>query len=146
MQEMIKADAQFVKMQTSDEETNEIKTYLSKMKTYLPRFALLTALMDMIFTGAVPEITAHHLKQGRKICDYFVASARAVFNEAETTNEIANVSKAKVMGTKVEQILYLASKGYKNKDIAKTLKTPASYVSKVISDNAKNIHKAEVKQ
>lgn len=132
MAEMIATDAEFVRMQTSDEETNEIKTYLSKMKTYLPRFALIIALMDTLFTGIDAEVTGHHFRQARLVCDYFIRSARAVFTEAETAQEIANVRKAKATETKADQILHLSGKGFKNSEIAKALKTPASYVSKVI--------------
>lgn len=141
MAEMIAADADFVKMQTSEDETNEIKNYLSKMKTYIPRFALLLALIDCVIEGSDLNVSPEHLKRARKICDYFINSARYVFSEADKSEEIGNVKRGSQKMTKVEQIQYLFEKGYKNKDIAKELKTPTSYVSKVIGEyNKKVIH------
>lgn len=137
---MIATDAYFVKLQTSEEETNEIKNYLSKMKTYMPRFALLMALFDSIFNGVpVGVVSEYHFSLARKICEYFIASARTLFNEAEKTDEIESVRRAMATGTKAEQILMLVGKGYRNKEVAKLLKTSPQYVSDIIKSSKSSV-------
>lgn len=133
LQEMIRADLRFVQMQISDEETFEIKNYLSKMKTYLPRFALLLGLMDF-FMNDYPEltITPCHMRNAERICHYFIQSARNVFSDADKSEEITTIKKTLTAMTKAEKVLMLHQKGYKQKDIAKELKTSKSYVSRVL--------------
>jgi len=134
LQEMIRADLDFVTMQNSDEETYEIKNYLSKMKTYLPRFALLLCLIEVVVNNLDSIlVTPKHMCDAKKLCFYFIASARNVFNEADKSEEITTVKKTMANMSKAEKIIALHQKGYKQKDISKQLKTSKSYVSRTIN-------------
>jgi hypothetical protein len=135
LQEMIKIDSRLVDMQRSDDEVYEIRNYISKMKTYLPRFALLLSIMDYLCGEAESiRVTVQHMKSSRRIIEYFLQSARAVFFEADRKEEISQVRQSLKALTKAEKIVHLARKGYKQKDICLELKTPPSYVSKVLKD------------
>lgn len=139
MDMMIEIDSYFCTIQKSDDETNALKGYISKIKTYLPRFALLMWIFDMLFKGGSLEVTADHMARAKKICDYFIASAKYVFTESETRQEIESVTSKMNGSTKIEKIIALAAKGFKQVEIARQLSTPKSYVSKVLKES-KVIH------
>jgi hypothetical protein len=139
MDMMIEIDSYFCSIQKSDDETNSLKGYISKIKTYLPRFALLMWIFDMLFKGGSLDVTADHMARAKKICDYFIASAKYVFSESETRQEIESVTSKMNGSTKVEKIIALAAKGFKQVEIARQLSTPKTYVSRVLKE-AKVIH------
>jgi len=134
MQVFMETDHEFCHIQTSDAETDALKNYVSKMKTYLPRFALLLCIMDAHFDQQVMQVTDDHMNRARKICDYFIHSARFVFNDSEQRQEIDDVTRGMKSSTKTEKILALYGKGYKQSDIAKKLVTSPAFVSKVLKD------------
>jgi len=131
----IEADKYFCSLQTSDTETNALKNYVSKMKTYLPRFALVFWLLDTIFTGSETSITSRQMIRAQRICEYFIASAREVFDDSDKRQELDDVTTIMRGQTKLEKIIALHNKGFKNNEIARKLNTPASYVSKTIKDS-----------
>ena len=127
-------DAALCEIQRNDDETTGIKNYINKIKTYMPRFALLMCVTDMCFTGCPAMVTAEHMRRAVALSEYFIKSARAVFAAGERSNEAAVVRRAMVSKgmTKVEQIKDFASKGFAQHEIAKMLNTPRSYVSKIL--------------
>lgn len=127
-------DAALCEIQRNDDETTGIKNYINKIKTYMPRFALLMCVTDMCFTGCHAVVTAEHMRRAVALSEYFIKSARAVFAAGERSNEAAVVRRAMVSKgmTKVEQIKDFASKGFAQHEIAKMLNTPRSYVSKIL--------------
>lgn len=130
----VRIDAQICDLQKSEETTFQMKNYLNKMKTYAPRFALLMYVFDMYALGYVGDITSDQMLRAAKIIDYFIKSATFIFNAAEKDTEISEVSRKLDGKTKREKILELHKKGFKQTQISKKLKTPASYVSKIISE------------
>jgi hypothetical protein len=132
---MIEFDTKVCKIQESEDETSGMRNYLNKIKTYLPRFALLVCIIDTCFDGGSYQVTLNHMQKATKIADYFISSARFIFQESERVSEISTVKQSlKQKGlSKTEQIIEMYKKGYKQIDIAKTLSTPASYVSKILS-------------
>jgi predicted XRE-type DNA-binding protein len=77
-----------------------------------------------------------HMNKAHELCKYFIDSARKIFLNGERNEEILDVKKSlKLKGyTKAEQIIELHKKGLKQVEIAKLMKTTASYVSKVIQE------------
>jgi len=136
---MIEIDTRLCEIQRSDDETNGIKNYINKMKTYLPRFALLLFIIDYFYDENIADtmIELDHMNRAEHLVNYFINSARGIFNASEKTNEITVVNRImKQQGmTKAEQIKKLHQKGYSGVDIAKIIKSPASYVSKVLSNS-----------
>jgi len=127
-------DEQICELQKSEETTFQMKNYLNKMKTYAPRFALLMYIFDMYAFGYVGDILPDQMFRAAKIIDYFIKSATFIFNDAEKDTEIAEVSRKLDGKTKREKIIELYKKGFKQAQISKKLRTPASYVSKIISE------------
>lgn len=133
MDAIIDVDKRICATQRSEDTTDAIKNYLSKYKTYIPRFTLLMAIMDHIFTGAPLKVTPGHVHRADRIMQYFFNSARAIFSEADKAIEINEVVTARKGLTKSEQIAHLHSKGYRQIDIAKMVKVSKVYVSKIVN-------------
>jgi len=138
---LIKMDARLCALQQSDDETNGMKNYINKIKTYMPRFALLMCVIDYCFDGGQKVVNTNHMERATKLADYFIRSARHIFAEGERTSEIKTVGRTLVQKgmSKTEQIMELSKKGFKQVEIAKMLNTPYSYVSKVIKTYTKSI-------
>lgn len=133
LDKMIAIDCVFCDLQKSDDEAANMKNYISKMKTYLPRFALLMWLFDLVYNGCSGQVTVDHMNRAELICNYFITSARFVFNDADKRTEMDGVIKKISGSTKVEKILALSVKGYKGVEICKMLSTSANYVSRTIN-------------
>lgn len=126
------ADERLIAMQKSDDLTPNMKGYINKMKTYLPRFALIMGLFDMCFNGYTTEINEEHMAKAVRLMDYFIQSASVVFAEAETKQEISQIVASMFGKTKKEKIILLHNKGFKNYEICKELNTSKEVVSRVI--------------
>lgn len=127
-------DGLFVEIQNSETETKRIINYLSKMKTYIPRFALAIAVLEHVSWGVPLDVTEDHMKKAYKMAEYFINTARAIFEGVDKTREIKDVDFALKGKTKKEKIIELYKKGFKQTDISKQLNTFKSHVSKVISE------------
>lgn len=128
-------DAMLVEMQTDTGITLNMKGYLNKMKTYLPRFALLMGLFDLLFNGYLDTIEARHMEGAWKLTQYFIESAKSVFNEAEETMEISQVTRSMFGMTKKEKTIQLYKKGFRQHEICKELNSPREVVSRIISQH-----------
>ena len=132
-------DERLINIQKKDNITANMKGYINKMKTYLPRFALLMGLFDLVFIGYCNDITIDHMKKAELLINYFMESAKVIFNESEATMEIAQVAHGLNGKTKKEKVISLHQKGFKNSQIAKELNIAASNVSAYIKQIAKQI-------
>lgn len=139
LSKMVQVDSRLCEIQRSDDETSGIKNYINKMKTYLPRFALILFIIDHYYDENMNDTTVQldHMNRAEQLINYFINSARGIFNASEKTNEMTTVNRImKQQGmTKAEQIKKLNQKGYSGVDIAKAVKSPASYVYKVLNNN-----------
>lgn len=127
-------DKQICEAQRSDSVTFQMKNYLNKMKTYAPRFALLMNLIDFHAYGEISDITEPQMIRASRIIEYFIQSANFIFNNVEKDTEISEVSRKLEGKTKAEKIIELHKKGFKQFEISKKLKTPKTYVSKIIGN------------
>jgi len=136
--ELIKIDDNLSRMQESDMETVYMRNYISKIKTYIPRFGLLIWLMDLfLITETEFIVSAEMMKRAEKLGNYFIESARVLFSYSESKKEMKGV-EAKLGGkTKNEKILELAAKGFKGVEIAKQLNTSKTYVSRILAESKK---------
>ncbi|MFA5768590.1 MAG: DUF3987 domain-containing protein [Bacteroidales bacterium] len=130
---MIEIDRGFINIQLSNDEHPLMKSYVSKMKTYLPRFALVMGIIDAKFSDGVVRVGVDQVDKAGELCDYFMAAMRSVFRDVDSVDEISRVVSTMQASSKIEKIMKLHTKGYKQKDIAKVLKSPRSYVSRVVS-------------
>jgi hypothetical protein len=112
-------DSKYVDIQRNDEENSAIKNYLSKMKTYVPRFALLLSLMRKAGTGDYIHVTHQDMANAGLIADYFIGTARDIFMINSTQGEIRSIAQSLRSYTRNEKILYLIEKGFSKTDISR---------------------------
>lgn len=127
-------DLELIEMQRSENITANMKGYLNKIKTYLPRFALLMYIFDRSFGDLTSQVNHSHMERAWQICQYFIKSAMNLFNEVETTMEINEVAQALNGKTKKEKIAHLHAKGFKNNQISKVLTTSPVFVSRILKE------------
>jgi hypothetical protein len=126
-------DLEFVAIQNSEDENQHIKNYLSKMKTYVPRFALVLAIMDMVFKNEIIKVTALHMTNAKKIADYFISTARQVFLSNDIMKDISNVEAGMRNLKKVNKVIKLYDLGFKQKDLARYFNLSQQAISKIIN-------------
>lgn len=126
-------DQEFVRVQNSEEESQDMKNYLSKMKTYIPRFALLLAIMEAVCNDFkdVP-LTDQHMINAKKIADYFISTARSVYSSNLSAIEIKEIESTMRGMKRADKIAYLAKYGFKNQEIAKYYNISRQAVSKIL--------------
>lgn len=125
-------DKWLVDMQLSDNLNESLKTYLSKAKTYIPRFALLMAIIDAIILDTPVTVTATHMEKAGQVMAYFIETGKQVFNESARVDEIVGIIKSKTGLTRTELIYMLHKKGIKNTEIAKQIRVSKAHVTQVI--------------
>ena len=125
-------DLEYVNIQNSQEYNQELKNYLSKMKTYIPRFALLLAIIDTIYAGVIPEVGKRQMKGAKRIADYFVKTATAVFSSTDLRRDIQSVEQSLKGKTRDEKIKQLYSAGFKQVEIGKYFGISHQAVGKVL--------------
>ena len=127
-------DTDLINLQLSDGITSNMKGYLNKMKTYIPRFALLMALFDLLSSGMITNVNVSHMQKAQRIITYFIESAKVIFNESEAAMEISAVNQSLFGKTKKERIVILWQKGFKQPEICKELNSPKQFVNRIIKE------------
>jgi len=102
------------------------------MKTYIPRFALLLAIFDTLYSGEVPKVGKRQMEGAKRIADYFVKTASFVFASSNISNDIKQVESNMRGKTKNEKIVLLSNSGFKQSEIAKYFGLSRQMVSKVL--------------
>jgi len=126
-------DAKYVDIQKNDEENSAIKNYLSKMKTYVPRFALLLSLMRKAGTGDYIHVTHQDMINAGLIADYFIGTARDIFVINSTQSELKAIASSLRSYTRNEKIIYLVEKGFSKTDVGRYFGISRQMVSKIIA-------------
>lgn len=127
-------DQQFVRLQQSEEENQDIKNYLSKMKTYVPRFALLLAVIDSGFSGEMIDVTDDHFFRADQLSSYFIQTARDVFSANQTRVDIRSVEQSFKGRTRADKIRELLREGFKQQEIADYFGISKQAVSRIASE------------
>jgi hypothetical protein len=104
------------------------------MKTYLPRFALLMCLFDSHFEQGMMTITSDHMDRAKQICDYFISSARFVFNDSDKRQEVDSIIGTMKGSTKKEKVIALFNKGFKQVEICRALNMAKGNVSPILKN------------
>ncbi len=134
LERFVEIDHIICEWQRSEDISNEMKGYLSKAKTYIPRFALLMALFDMIFDGIeLHAVGVEHINKAFQIMRYFLKSGNDIFNESKTTSEMRDITQANKGLGKRDKIKKLIAEGFSQTKIAKELKVSRQYISKILS-------------
>jgi hypothetical protein len=130
-------DKYLTDLQNDNKFTVVTVNYISKLKTYLPRFALILQLIDYVFGGIDNNygysVDLKHLVGAEKLVNYFLKTAMRTFENKEQIKELQRVAYGKGE-TKKETILRMYKQGIKQSGIAKMLSCSKPYVSKTIKD------------
>ena len=129
-----KNDAKFVDISNDEESSEKMRSYISKIRTYIPRFALFFCIIDHFDPIVEQEhlrIEYTHVNRANKIAQYFYNTGMSIFEENQITQELKNIDKQHGMSSQ-ERIEVLYKKGISQKDISAHIKKSRQYVSKVI--------------
>jgi len=110
-----------------------LKSYLSKLRTYLPRLALIVETISCFHNGyLVDVITPESVRSAGKLIRYFYFNAELIygkFNEKEDVDSYINGNKSKSKQSKVYE---LHEQGVPVSEIAKTFKVAEATVYTMI--------------
>ena len=140
-----KFDEEIVKQQNDPNIDKQMKSYLSKMRTYVPRFALLLAVIDAANNPEafyLPTINRDNMEGAKKCVEYFISTARKVFIDNEQKQEFNDINYTMKGKSKAEKVIHLFEKGYKQKKIADNLRCTPAYVSKILAEKKKKVNQS----
>jgi hypothetical protein len=111
-----------------------LRSYISKLRTYLPRLSLIIEVINTSFLGYVAfEIERKSVADAGKLIQYFYHNAELIygkFNESDEVKEYISTANGK---SKQIKYLELFEKGVKIKEIAKIFKVSESTIKTSIS-------------
>jgi len=125
-------DAEFVKIQNNENTSQSIKNYLSKMKTYVPRFALIIGIIECISKQAPIQINYKHMVSAGLLANYFIETAKQTFSFNTGQNEIKDLVQGMKNLTKSEKIIKLSEKGIKATELARFFEVSRQSIYKII--------------
>jgi hypothetical protein len=124
-------DAKFVEIQRDQDKESAIKNYISKMKTYVPRFALVLAVINN--TSDYIFVSEKEMTDAGKIADYFISNAQDIFSGNSIQREIRSIIKGLRTMTRNEQIEHLSMKGFKKADLGRYFGVSRQMIGKILS-------------
>lgn len=125
-------DAEYVAMQSSEDTNQDVINYLGKMKTYVPRFALLLAIMDAISEEDVIQVTNRHMINAKKVADYFLKTATNVYQANDVQRDIKEMESTMRGFTRHDRIVKLHEKGVKQTELAKYFGVSKQAIFKIL--------------
>jgi hypothetical protein len=125
-------DKDYVTIQNSDEVGQEEKNYLSKMKTYVPRFALLLAIMEGIVYDMYIMVEEKHMVNAGRIAQYFIKTAKSVFQNNNEFRDIKSVDSSLKGKTRDERIFAIYEKEISVSEISKYFKISKQHVYRIL--------------
>jgi hypothetical protein len=131
-------DQSYVDIQNSEEESQDIKNYLSKMKTYVPRFALLLAIMESVFDNSYITVNDTHMTNAGRLAEYFIGTARSVFEATASSSDVKNILMSMKGKTRDEQIFELYRRQFKMAQISKHFGLSKMQCYRIIKKMAEN--------
>jgi len=129
---IIEADKRIITLQKSGKETDKFVGYLSKMRTYLPRFILVIGFIEAFFNDMDLVITEIHVQKASKLVDYYIKSARKLFSDLNEVKELKGVVSVMNGKTNKEKAMELKKKGYSNTNIANELSISKQRVGQLL--------------
>lgn len=130
---LLKIEEEYTKVQNDENTLPMLRSYYSKLRTYLKRFALLLCVIDHVEHGTSLEVDETHVENSSILVDYFAKSAELIFNENANNQERREIFATLKGQTAVEKILALNKKGVNNAEIAKMVGKSKQYVGKIVN-------------
>lgn len=127
-------DQEYVAIQSAEQTSRGMKNYLSKMKTYVPRFALLLSIIQSMEENLYIEVTVKHMEDAGKIADYFIGTAKETFQINSEQAEIKQLVSSYKGLTRNEQIKKLHDKGIKQTHLALFFGVSRPTIAKILKN------------
>lgn len=127
-----KIDQEYVDMQMSDEIGQEQKNYLSKMKTYVPRFALLLAIIESIFENNYIIVHEKHMINAGRIGQYFIKTAKTVFESNVEQMDIKSIDMTLKGHKRDDRIRAIYEKGFGAQELAKFFSLSKTHIYRIL--------------
>lgn len=115
---------------TDDTTSDQIFTYLSKMKTYFARFCVLIPVMYNTM-----KIEKYHVEYAFKLTTFFIDTALATFLGFENNTNIENIFKEENANTQKQKVIAISKHlpGISVTEIAKLVGCSRSYASTTVN-------------
>jgi hypothetical protein len=125
-------DQDYVNLQMSDEIGQEQKNYLSKMKTYVPRFALLLAVMESVFENSYIIVNDSHMINAGRIGQYFIKTAKSVFESNVEQLDIKSIDLTLRGQKRDDRIRAIYEKGFGAQELAKYFSLSKTHIYRIL--------------
>jgi len=125
-------DQDYVNMQMSDEIGQEQKNYLSKMKTYVPRFALLLAIIESVFENNYIIVNETHMINAGRIGQYFIKTAKTVFESNVEQMDIKSIDLTLKGQKRDDRIRAIYEKGFGAQELAKFFSLSKTHIYRIL--------------
>jgi len=102
------------------------------MKTYIPRFALLLSIIESIFNDGYVMVEERHIANAGRIADYFISTARGVFDANTLSRDINDVAVGMKGITRDQKIIELHKKGFKPSELAKHFSMSRTHIGRIL--------------
>lgn len=143
--EWIKCFNLLTERQNSDETPEFLKSYIPKMKSYLPRFSLLLNTLDAVHNGTnMTVISLKSVKDSFKLVNYFIDNNVRIITlntDLAETNEIMNSKRGLSNIDKLRAIMK-SGKDFNKAQVARELNISRtllySYITKIKKESDKN--------
>lgn len=131
---LMEVDSHFVDLSNEENTTEKTRSYIAKIRTYIPRLALFFCIVDRFDMRSFEinlSIEPTHVERAYLIANYFYNTGMEVFDENMQSIEMNNVDKMQGQ-TNAERVVNMLEKGYNQKQISDRLKCSKSYISKLV--------------
>jgi hypothetical protein len=120
MNELYNYDESYLTPMMQSENTSQImKSFLSKMRTFIFRFALVFHVIENVFEQK--PFNAETMKKAIRVSQYFIESNTQLLENSSNCKQMEDVLQSKNGGTNKEKALKLLDKGFSCADVAKKL-------------------------
>jgi len=123
--------------QNSDDETEYFKSMYPKLKSYVPRFALIFNCLECFETGEnYLEITKESFLKAEKLANYFINQAKKIKYDSNDKNQAKKVLKLNENKSKKDQAIeiFKNNTNIKKSEIADMLSISRQLVNKYLKD------------
>jgi hypothetical protein len=131
--EYYRVDDWLVDVSYNELTNSALKSYISKLRTYLPRLCLVMESITSAFGGYIPaDIDKQSVMAAEKLMRYFYANSELIYSKFNQTKDISEYIDSNKGKSKQDKIYQLHLDGVPTKEIAKKFKIAEGTVRSTI--------------
>lgn len=131
--EYYRVDDWLVDVSNNELTNSALKSYISKLRTYLPRLCLVMEAITSAFNGYIPvEIERANVLASEKLIRYFYSNSELIYSKFNQTKDISEYIDSNKGKSKQDKIYQLHIDGVPTKEIAKKFKIAEGTVRSTI--------------